>query len=171
MKRAESLRPPDLAVALSLVLHPGAGYEGLGTGLGIGAGGAHRAVRRLQRASLVAREQREVLRENLKEFLVHGVRFVFFAEVGAETLGVPTAHKLQSIETGRSYVWPSAQGSHRGEGLIPLLPQAIHLPESDPEVYEALAVVDSIRIGGIRERRAAAKWFEQWFERSSGSGP
>ncbi len=42
MKRAESLRPADMAVALRLVVSPGVGYENLGAVLGIGVGGAHR---------------------------------------------------------------------------------------------------------------------------------
>ena len=169
MKRAESLRPADLAVALKLVLRPGAGYEDLGETLRIGVGGAHRAVQRLERASLVTRERREVLRENLREFIVHGVRYVFYAEVGAETFGVPTAHKAQVVDSGRSFVWPSAEGSHRGQGVTPLFPQAIHLPVSEPEVYEALAVVDSIRIGGVRERKEAGAWLRDWLEHSPGT--
>lgn len=36
-----------------------------------------------------------------------------------------------------------------------LLPQSIELPEAGPEVYLALAVIDSIRIGGVRERQEA----------------
>ncbi len=168
MKRAESLHPADLAVALKLVLRPGAGYEDLGETLRIGVGGAHRAVQRLERASLVARERREVLRENLREFIVHGVRFVFYAEVGAETFGIPTAHRAQVVESGRGFVWPSAEGSNRGEAVTPLFPQAIHLPISDPEVYEALAVIDSIRIGGARERKEAGAWLRDWLEHPPG---
>lgn len=168
MKRAESLRPGDLAVALRLVLRPGAGYEDLGETLRIGVGGAHRAVQRLERASLVAPERREVLRENLREFIVHGVRFAFFAEIGAETFGIPTAHKVGVVESGRSFVWPSAEGSHRGEAVTPLFPQAIHVPSSDSEVYEALAVIDSIRIGGARERKEAGAWLRNWLEHPPG---
>ena len=162
MKRAESLRPVDIAVALRLVVRPGAGYEDLGQTLGIGLGGGHRAVRRLERANLLARERREVLKDNLCELLIHGVRYVFFAEVAGETLGVPTAQIPGSGESGRSFVWPSARGSSRGDAVSPLFHQAIELPESDPEVYGALAVVDSIRIGGIRERKEAGRWLRAW---------
>jgi hypothetical protein len=171
MKRAESLRPPDIAVALRLVVRPGAGYEDLGETLGIGVGGAHRAVRRLERAHLVARERRKVLRENLCEFLIHGIRYVFYAEVAAETLGIPTANTPGVGESGRSFVWPSARGSRRGDAVSPLFPQAIDLPESDPEVYTALAVIDSIRIGGVRERREAGDWLRAWLDNPKESYP
>ena len=164
MKRAESLRPADMAVALRLVVRPGVGYENLGEVLGIGVGGAHRSVRRLEKARLLAKERREVLRDNLAEFLIHGLRYVFYAEVGAETLGVPTAHASGVADSGRSIVWASASGSHRGEAVSPLLPQAVELPEADPEVYLALAVIDSIRIGGVRERREAGEWLRAWLK-------
>ena len=164
MKRAESLRPADMAVALRLVVRPGVGYENLGEVLGIGVGGAHRSVRRLEKARLLAKERREVLRDNLAEFLIHGLRYVFYAEVGAETLGVPTAHASGVADSGRSFVWASASGSHRGEAVSPLLPQAVELPEADPEVYLALAVIDSIRIGGVRERREAGEWLRAWLK-------
>ena len=162
MKRAESLRPGDLAVALCLAHRPGAGFEDLGGRLGIGVGGAHRAVGRLEKAQLLAKERREVLRENLHEFLIHGVRYVFYAEPSAETLGVPTAFTPGIDGAGRSYVWPSAKGSQRGQSIPPLFPQAIELPESDPEIYAALSVIDSIRIGGIRERKEAGDWLRTW---------
>jgi hypothetical protein len=164
MKRAEILRPVDIAVALRLVVDPGSGYESLAEVLGIGVGGAHRSVRRLEAAHLLARERREVLRENLREFLIHGLRYVFYAEIGAETLGVPTAHASGVANAGRSYVWASAFGDQRGEAISPLFPQAIDLPRTDPAVYLALAVVDSIRIGGVRERREAGAWLQAWLE-------
>ena len=85
-------------------------------------------------------------------------------EIGAETLGVPTAHASGVADSGRSFVWASASGSHRGEAILPLLPQALELPEADPEVYLALAVIDSIRIGGARERREAGAWLRAWLE-------
>lgn len=171
MKRAESLRPADMAVALRLVVSPGAGYENLGEALGIGVGGAHRSVRRLEKAHLIAKERREVLRDNLAEFLIHGLRYVFYGEIGAETLGIPTAHASGVADSGRSFVWASASGSHRGEAILPLLPQAIELPEADPEVYLALAVIDSIRIGGVRERREAGAWLRAWLDNPTRSHP
>jgi len=137
--------------------------------LGIGAGGAHRSVGRLEKAHLLVKERREVLRDNLSEFLIHGLRFVFYGEVGAETLGVPTAHASGVADSGRSFVWASASGSHRGESVAPLLPKAVDLPQADPEVYLALAVIDSIRIGGLRERRAAEAWLRAWLENPQGA--
>ena len=171
MKRAESLRPADMAVALRLVVSPGVGYENLGYALGIGVGGAHRSVRRLEKAHLLVKERREVLRDNLSEFLIHGLRYAFYAEIGAETLGVPTAHASGVADSGRSFVWASASGSHRGEAILPLLPQAIELPEAHPEVYLALAMIDSIRIGGARERREAGARLRAWLENPTRSHP
>ena len=52
-------------------------------------------------------------------------------------------------------MWPEARGSVRGTSLTPLYPKATALPEREPEVYNALTLVDALRVGQARERTAA----------------
>ncbi|MFT5433344.1 MAG: hypothetical protein ACI9OJ_004050 [Myxococcota bacterium] len=154
-------------MALRLVLAPGEGYEGLGRALGIGVGAAHRSVRRLEKAQLVVRERREVLKSHLEEFVIHGLRYAFYVELGPETLGIATAHVSGLLDGGRTFVWPSAHGTHRGESVTPLLPQALDMPQREPDLYRGLAAIDSIRLGGQRERAAAGEWFRAWLSTPS----
>ena len=161
---AEVLRSGDVAVALRLVSQPLEGYESLSDALGIGTGSAHRAVKRLQKAQLVTPDRRIVLRRHLEEFVVHGLRFSFYAVPRAETLGVPTAELPEFVGDQRTFVWPAAQGTRRGTGIAPLLPQAVELPERDPATYRALSLIDALRVGGARERKAAAGLFKDWLE-------
>lgn len=161
MSQQPSLRPADIAVALRLAGHPGEGYESLSDALKISLGAAHNAVRRLEKAGLLVQESREVDRRSLLEFLVHGLRFVFYPLVGAEGRGVPTAHAApplaDEIVSDVAYVWPSAQGTLRGTTLTPLYAGAPHTAQSAPEVYEALALIDALRVGRARERRLARR--------------
>ena len=39
--------------------------------------------------------------------------------------------------------------------MAPLYPNAVHLPATDPELYEVLTLVDALRVGQARERNAA----------------
>lgn len=107
------------------------------------------------------------LRENLLEFLVHGVRYAFPAVRGRVTRGVPTAHsapvlasRLQGGESG-ALVWPFAEGRARGESLEPLHRGVPRAAAEHPDMYEALALVDASRVGGARVRELAVELLRQ----------
>ncbi|MEX2527852.1 MAG: hypothetical protein WEA09_09480 [Gemmatimonadota bacterium] len=163
-----SLRPLDLAVALHLALRPEEGFETVAEVLGIGLGSGHRSVQRLMAAGLVLPHRRAVSPGPLREFLVHGARFAFYPVRGPEAEGVPTAHSApplrDHIESGRAIVWPSPDGSVRGESLLPLYHGAPGLAGTAPELYELLTLVDAIRVGRARERKLAAEALEAKLE-------
>lgn len=171
--RQQVLRPVDLAVALRLALQPGERYESLAEVLGVSLSTAHQAVNRLQDAGLVGPD-RATNRQALLRFVAHGVRHAFFAELGAETRGVPTAHSApplaQEIVSEDHFVWPSASGQARGTAVSPLYDGADALPERDPRLYQALALVDAVRVGRARERKLALEHLEELLA-SGGQGP
>jgi hypothetical protein len=155
------LRPADVGVAVSLVEYPRASYDQLHDVLGISRSNAHAAVRRLRLAGLVRQDERVVVRSNLLEFLVHGVRYTFPGLLGASAKGVATSHAgpilSHDIVAEDAVVWPSAKGSVVGPSLPPLVPKAAELPERSPNVYALMTLVDALRVGRIRERRLAAE--------------
>jgi hypothetical protein len=155
-----SLRPLDVVVALHVALRLDTRYEAIAGALGISVSQAHRSVRRLEDASLAVPGSRKVNRSALKEFLLHGVRYAYYAVLGPETRGIPTAHSAPplagDIVAADHVVWPAAAGGTRGAALLPLYPGAVGLPERSPELYEALALVDALRVGRVRERKLAA---------------
>jgi hypothetical protein len=154
------LRPLDVAVAIRLAQTPGATFEALGRDLFMSTSTAHEAVKRLEAAQLVVRGSRRVNRLALREFLEHGVRYAFPATVAAQVQGVPTAHSgpplAAQIVAVDPVVWPAAHGPVRGAGVTPLLARAAELPEHCPELYEALTLVDALRVGRARERTLAS---------------
>jgi len=159
-----SLRPVDVVVALHLVLRPEDGYETVADLLAIGLGSGHRSVRRLMAGGLVLPHRRAVNRKALLDFLVCGVPHAFYAVVGAEAQGVPTAHAApllsEHIESAGRIVWPSVEGQVRGQGLIPLYEGAPGLVSREPELYGLLTLVDALRVGRARERRIASELLE-----------
>jgi hypothetical protein len=161
------LKPQDAMVLLKLV---GAGgewtYPSLAESLGMSASEVHAAVGRSKRAGLYNEGLRAPNRKALVEFLVHGLRYVFPAERGALTRGVPTAHaapplKAQMMADGEPPpVWPDAEGTVRGEAMRPLYRSAPGAARRDPALYELLALVDAVRGGRARERKLAVAELE-----------
>jgi len=154
------LKPVDVAVGLRLAEVPEAKYAQLSADLGISSSTAHGSVRRLQASGLLRPGGRQVNRLAFREFLEHGVRYAFPARPGAEVRGVPTAHSgpllTGHIVAEDVFVWPDADGPARGYAIEPLYPGAKRLPASCPSLYEALTLVDALRVGRTRERRLAS---------------
>lgn len=162
------LLPQDLYVVLQLAVvgaEEPTTYAGLASRLHLSPSRVHDAVKRTMLAGLVDAE-RQVRRSALLEFLVHGVRYAFFAERGPITRGLPTAHAAPPLaaliaDSGPVPVWPDPQGAERGETITPLHPSVPRTAREQPQLYELLALVDALRIGLARERKLAAKLLEE----------
>lgn len=134
-------------------------YRELVKAVGLSQGETHNAVRRLIKSRLLRGEDRAVNVGALLEFLSGGVQYVFPAEPGPETRGIPTAHTAWPLrghmEAADFVVWPSAKGPVRGASLEPLYPGAAATHLHNPPLYELLVLVDALRIGRARERKRA----------------
>lgn len=162
MAKQDTLKPIDLAIALTLAIKPAEPrptYDQLGQALGVSSSTSFESVQRLQSAGLLLPETREPNANVLMNFLEFGVKCTFPPSLGRQARGVPTAHTgpaLQKVfDDTDPIVWPDPDGSVRGTGLTPLYPNAVDLPEREPEIYDALTLVDALRVGRARERTAA----------------
>jgi hypothetical protein len=154
-----ALRPHDVAIALQLALTPGMPYRALAQAVGVSQGEAHNGVKRLAAARLVRPDTRAVYLGALLEFLPGGVPYVFPAEPGPETRGVPTAHAAPPLAAefpdAEPVVWPAVDGDRRGAAVEPLYAAAPATARSNPPLYELLTLVDALRVGRARERQRA----------------
>ena len=140
---------------------PTLSFERLGGKIGLSASTLHRSVTRLIDAGLLT-HQREVRRRDLRDLLLHGVRYVYYVKPGEPTRGVPTAFATSPLDkivsAGDSIpVWPDPEGSARGYAVEPLDERVPEAARRDPGLYELLALVDAIRIGRPREHALAAQ--------------
>ncbi|WP_263356935.1 hypothetical protein [Acidicapsa ligni] len=150
LSRQKELRVPSVKLAAELFLPPSEVSESL---------------TRCTVAGLLYKSdiEKRVNRAGLLEFLAHGFRYVFPAERGSLTRGIPTgiaAEPLKShfLDSGEPPpVWPYAEGTVRGIALIPLHKQVPKAALQDPELYEMLALLDAIRGDRVRERKLAVE--------------
>lgn len=190
----ESLKPQDVLVVLKLCavasasnahaampLRPSMAM--LGIELGLSASEIHAAIRRARRSGLLlhelapSRARSMSLRPErpnataIREFLVHGLKYVFPSRRGELTRGVPTSYAAAPlsalIERGQDPipVWPFAYGTERGVTFEPLYRTVPFAALRDPVLYELLAIADALREGRARERKIAEDQLRQRLRR------
>jgi hypothetical protein len=158
------LKPQDLVVAFKLVLLRGVrmSYQELAQQLHLSQFEAHAAVQRLLAARLVSDVTGLVpVRQVFADFVCFGAVYAYPAVRTEPTIGMPTAHGVQPLRAMVMFVdesvpvWPDAEGTARGTGLLPLYDKATLAAKRDPDLYELLALFDALRIGQARERSLA----------------
>ena len=176
------LHPQDVVVVLKLVANRGASrrwsYADLGKDLFMSGSQVFRSVARAEAARLLSAptlpstpEMRDALpttwmlpnNSNLKEFLIHGVKYSFPVERGGPTRGTPTAeaaaplNQILAQDFPLPPVWPNPAGLLRGIAFSPLYKNVPQAALRDQKLYELLALVDAIREGRAREREIAMR--------------
>ena len=161
------LKPQDVLLLLKLISYgDGAwSYPQVSKDLELSPSMVHSSVKRAQSARLFDAnlEHPRPSRTNLKEFLLHGVKYAFPAEFGAPTRGIPTAYAAPPLNQlivespDLPPVWPHPHGTVRGLSFSPLHEKGPGAALKDPKLYELLALLDAIRGGRAREREIAAK--------------
>lgn len=165
------LKPQDIVILLKLVSKAAANspwnFASLAKELCMSSSEVHAGFKRAVKSQLINPQTREPNLSALSEFIVHGLRYVFPAERGEITRGLPTAHAVDPLVSNFvvSYevlpVWPYEKGTVLGQSFMPLYESVPRAVESDPVLYELLALVDAIRGGRARERNLAVKELKQ----------
>jgi len=174
------LHPQDIVVVLKLVANHAAGkrwtYAALSKDLFMSSSQVFRSVDRAEAARLLncptvpspmgsCEELPRVAlwpnNNNVKEFLIYGIKYAFPVERGGPTRGLPTAEAAPPLSKHfpRDFqlppIWPYAEGPLRGTAFSPLYKNVPQAALRDPKLYELLALVDAIREGRAREREIA----------------
>ena len=156
------LQAGDLLVALKLAVSEpsAASVRALGEALDLSKSTVANSLRRLRALGLV-REDGRVNKLAHRDCLEHAVRWIAPAEIGDFELGLPTAHASPTMAAKLTgdldpLVMPLPHGPERGRAVSPLHPSAPAAAARDAKLHRLLAVVDSFRVGGARERQVAA---------------
>jgi hypothetical protein len=161
------LKPQDIYVLLKLAVIGGRqwAYADLAVELGMSPSQLHASVKRALEAKLAVKQGDRIIPQfrNLEEFLVYGLKHVFWATQGQITRGMPTSaaapplyDKFVSLSSEEPPpVWPDPEGNVRGMAFSPLYKQAPTASRKDQKFYEMLTLADAVRGGRAREREAA----------------
>lgn len=162
-KEAEELAP--LAQASRYTV------RGLSEELGVGKSEVNNAIKRCIAAGMAAidrhSERPKANFKALKEFILHGLKYVFPVKPAEIVRGIPTSFAAPVLEgqlmtAGELiYVWPDARGKSKGQSISPLFKSVPYAVKRDPLLYEYLALVDAIRLGSPRETDLAAQLLQE----------
>lgn len=148
--RAGGITARDLVLVLAAAARSGEPWRAvdLARELGLPAYEVVVGLERARRVGLLDAEKRRARVEPLLEFLAHGLRYVFPAEIGPERRGIATA------ELAGRFVWPREGGAASGLSLAPLDACAARASGS---ARELLSLVDVLRAGRAWERALALR--------------
>src|SRR3989338_7786647 len=99
MRPPNRLKQQDVVLLLKLLVERGKPWRqlDLAADLGISQAEITHSLERLLLSGLVSEDKRAPQRLALLEFLIHGLKYVFPAQVGTYTRGVPTAHSMTPL--------------------------------------------------------------------------
>jgi len=159
-----TLKPQDIVVLLKLIAmgRQEWSFASLAAELFMSPSEVHAGIKRASASRLFDDSRKGLIKKNLEEFLIHGVKYAYPPQYGALTRGIPTgyaAYPLNEILTLGSNdlppVWPHPEGEVRGYEFSPLYKSAPAAALKDKDLYALLAIIDAIRDGRARERELA----------------
>lgn len=167
MQQSISLKPQDVALLVKLLSIKKEDWRqiDLAFALNLSQSEIAKALARLSKAGLV--NNKRVNRSAALEFIIHAIKYMFPAEVGALVAGVPTAisspmHEKMVVQNGDDvYVWPSIYGNKRGQMIKPFYPELAEAALKDPEFYGLMSAIEILRVGRARERNLAVNYIEK----------
>ena len=157
MRTHQGMRPQDIVILLKIIILDKNEWlnKDLAQSLYISGSEIGESLSRSEIAGLIDFNKKRVNRQRLFEFLEHGLHYVFPQRPGPMMNGIPTAHAhpfmKQLIDAEFLYVWPDFKGDSRGLSIEPLYPNQVKAIMEDAELYRALALLDIIRVGRVRE--------------------
>ena len=162
MKKHNGMRPQDIVVLLKIISLNNDEWRNIdiANDIDISPSEVSEALNRCRIARLIDRKKRKINSTSLAEFLIYGLKYVFPIEPGAIVKGIPTAHSASPIREHIShntdiYVWSYAKGTLRGQSIEPLYKTLPKVAQNDKLFYELLTIVDTIRVGRVREIKIA----------------
>ncbi len=162
MRELSGIKPQDILILLKIVTSKGSLKQNdIAHSLELSQAEVSHGIARLKHANLLAHDG-SIKKSNVTEFLTHGLKYIFPPSFGPITIGVPTGHSLTSLDFVRHseedvFVWPYAEGTAKGQALLPIYASVPAASLVDEKLHELLALVDMIRAGRAREVSLAIK--------------
>ena len=163
MKTHNGMRPQDIAVLLKICCYGDTEWlhKQLADDLNISKSETSESLNRSVYAGLLSEDKKKVNKRALKDFLIHGLKFVFPIQGGTLAIGLHTSSFSPILKDyfpeETPYVWPTKGGNHRGLLIEPLYQGAVEASKKDPMLYDLLCLCDVFRIGKEKEIQKATE--------------
>lgn len=168
MRKHNGMRPQDIVILLKIISKGNQPWQNkdLASELLISPAEVSDSLNRSGMAGLIEHEKkRKVYRQNLIEFIEHGLHYVFPAVPGTMVNGMSTSHShpymRSQFQSELHYVWPDAKGEVRGLSIEPLYKSQVKAARVDGKLYLMLAMIDVIRVGRVREMKFAIELLKE----------
>ena len=159
---------PGLAVLFKLVALGGQWlpYQEMAKQMYLSQFETHAAMQRLVACRLARTDEDGSVRpimQVLHPFVFYGAAYVYPAVRTEITIGFATAYGAAPMKEHVLYadefppVWPHAEGTVRGLGLLPLYANAPLAAREDSTLAQMMTLFDALRIGQAREREKAGE--------------
>jgi hypothetical protein len=160
------LKPQDVLVLSKLLVWDESApwsFALLASELGMSSSEVHAAIKRAERSDLYEPLTRRPKRQNLREFFFFGLRYSFPGHFNNDIRGkgIPTAHSASPLNkeitsiADDKLVWETKRGKVSGILLSPLYRSVPNAASRDSRLYEVLALLDALRVGGEQDRELA----------------
>lgn len=164
MRKHNGMRPHDVIILLKMITLKERKWTfvEIASALQISKSEVSFAMERNAVAGLVNADKTRVNKLALRDFLIYGLKYVFPPQIGGSARGIATAYSAppinQYITEGKEYfVWKYYKGTKRGNSIVPLYDKIPTIVENQPELYEFLTIVDTLRVGKAREMEIAVR--------------
>lgn len=147
------MRPQDIVILLKIIaLGEEKWYnKDLAFQLNISNSEVSESLNRSLIGGLIEDDKQTIRREELLEFLVYGLKYVFPAVSGRLLRGMPTAYSAPVLEgefvVDDPHVWPAKGHSTKGISIPPLYETVPKACDDDSRLYDLLALADALRVG------------------------
>lgn len=156
------IKPQDILVLLKIVTVETTLWtqSQLAEELGISPAEISGVLDRCVESGFINEGKYRVNKQAVREFLIHGLKYVFPPRIGAKVRGIATAHSASPIkehihEGEDNFVWPYYKGNKTGLRIEPLYKTVPEIVGSSQALYELLVIVDTLRVGRVREIEVA----------------
>jgi len=156
MKEHKGMRPQDVVILLKIIAVGNQKWynKDLASQLHLSNSEVSESLNRSRIGGLIEDKQ-SILKDELLEFLIYGLKYVFPVVPGRLLRGMPTAYSApilsEDFVVDHPYVWPAKGHTTKGVAVNPLYDTVPVACEKDSELYALLALTDALRISNRKD--------------------
>ncbi len=172
MRKHTGIRPQDIVILVKILSYGQQPWlaKDLAKSLFLSGSEVSESLNRSAYSGLIDKNKKKVLKLNLLEFIIYGLRYTFPQQPGSIVRGMLTAHSHPTLQNkfiaDTKFVWPDPESNAVGLSIEPFYAKQVNAAKEDQSLYYNLCLIDMIRVGRTREVNYAKEELSLIFEQS-----